>query len=63
MDLAEPAGPYQAGRQQVEIPSYQRYLAEFEEMLRAVREDKPLSVTPTEDLIVQETLVRASDMA
>ena len=50
-------------RQEVELPPYERYLAEFEEMLTAVREDKPLSVTPTEDLIVQETLVRASDMA
>ena len=63
IDLAEQAGPYQAGRQEVELPPYERYLAEFEEMLTAVREDKPLSVTPTEDLIVQETLVRASDMA
>ncbi len=63
IDLAEPAGPYQAGRQQVDLPPFQRYLAEFDEMLTAVREDKPLSVTPSEDLIVQETLVRASDMA
>ena len=63
MDLAEAAGPYQAGRQQVDLPPFQRYLAEFDEMLTAVREDKPLSVTPAEDLIVQETLVRASDMA
>ena len=63
MDLAEAAGPYKAGRQVVDLPPYQRYLGEFEEMLTAVRENKPLPVTPAEDLIVQETLVRASDMA
>ena len=63
IDLAEQAGPYSAGRQEVNLPSYERYLGEFAEMLHSVRDSKPLSVNSREDLIVHETLVRASGMA
>lgn len=62
MDLAEAAGPYRAGPQEVRLPAYRRYVGEFEELARAVRTGGRLGVTPEEDLLVQETLLRASQM-
>ncbi len=44
------------------MPAYRRYAPEFEELAKCIRSGKPLSVTPQEDLLVQETLVRACDM-
>lgn len=62
MDLAEAAGPYRAGPQEVALPAYRRYVGEFEELARAVRTGGRLGVTPEEDVLVQETLLRASQM-
>ena len=62
IDLAEAAGPYQARLQKVKLPPYERYVDDFKEMASAVRGEKPLSVSPRENLLVQETLIRASQM-
>jgi predicted dehydrogenase len=59
IDLAKPAGPYKAGVQTVALPKYQRYVPELAELAACVRSGNPLSVTQEEDLLVQETLVRA----
>jgi predicted dehydrogenase len=62
LDLAKAAGPYGAGRQSVKLPPYERYVDDFAELEQAVRLGRPLSVTPAEELVVQETLLRASGM-
>jgi len=59
IDLAKAAGPYSAGSQSVELPPYRRYVGEFNELADAIRNGKSLSVTPEQELMVQETLVRA----
>jgi predicted dehydrogenase len=62
MDLQKAAGPYKAGFHQVSLPPFERYKGDFAELLECVRTGKPLSVTLDEDLLVQEALLRASDM-
>ncbi len=62
MDLAKPAGPYQKGSQKVPMPTYRRYEGDFTELTAAVRGEQVLSVTLDVELLVQETLLRVSDM-
>jgi predicted dehydrogenase len=62
IDLAKPAGPYQAKSQQVSLPAYRRYVDDFVELATAIRSRKPLSVSLQEELLVEETLLRASHM-
>ena len=62
IDLAKPAGPYEARTQTVKLPAFRRYVGDFAELAEAVRAKRPLAVTPEEDLLVQETLLRASEM-
>jgi predicted dehydrogenase len=61
-DLVKAAGPYQAGRQEVPVAKFERYVGDFIELARCLRTGEPLGVTLEEDLDVQETLLRASDM-
>jgi len=62
IDLAKPAGPYRAKTQTIELPPFRRYVGDFAELAAAVRAKRPLAITPEEDLLVQETLLRASEM-
>ena len=62
LELLKAQGPYQAGLQSVPMPQYQRYIEDFAEFARAIRGDKPLGVSLDEELLVQETLLRASGM-
>ncbi len=62
IDLAKPTGPYQSKSQQVALPAYRRYVDDFAELALAIRARKPLSVSLNEELLVQETLLRASGM-
>ena len=62
IDLAKAAGPYQARTQTVQLAPFRRYVGDFAELAEAVRLQRPLAVTPEEDLLVQETLLRASEM-
>ena len=61
IDLNSASGPYQAGAQRLSY-SYTRYVDDFVELAAAVRGERKLQVTPGEDLLVQETLLRASGM-
>jgi predicted dehydrogenase len=61
VDLSAAAGPYQAGPQ-TKTFAYTRYTGDFAELAAAVRGEGRLSVTPEEDLLVEETLLRASAM-
>jgi predicted dehydrogenase len=62
LELGSPAGPYHEGIQLVSLPAYRRYEGDFAELAAAVRGEKPLSVSLDQELLVAETLLRASDM-
>ena len=62
LDLAQSAGPYQRGPQDVPRAPYRRYVGDIEERAASITAGKPLAVTPEEDLNVHEALLRASDM-
>ncbi|MBI5799612.1 MAG: Gfo/Idh/MocA family oxidoreductase [Verrucomicrobia bacterium] len=62
VDLAKEAGPYKKGSQVISFPRYERYAPEFAELAACVRTGKPLGVTPEEDALVQEALLKASGM-
>jgi predicted dehydrogenase len=59
IDLAKAAGPYRTGVNRVSLPAYRRYVDDFAELARAVRNGKPLAVTPEQDLLVHEALMQA----
>jgi predicted dehydrogenase len=61
IDLNSASGPYKAGAQTLSY-SYTRYVDDFVELAAAVRGEGKLPITPEEDLLVQETLLRASGM-
>lgn len=62
VDLAQEAGPYKKGSQVINFPPYARYVPEFAELAACVRAGKPLAVTPEEDELVHEALLKASGM-
>jgi predicted dehydrogenase len=59
IDLAEPAGPYQRGRQRVDLPPYARYQGDFVELAALIRGERPPAVSLDEELLTHETLLRA----
>jgi predicted dehydrogenase len=63
IELANAAGPYKKGKQQVPMPEYKRYVDDLAEMAAAVRGQKKLSASLEDELLVQETLLRASGMS
>lgn len=46
----------------MKLPAYPRYVPELAEFAGAVRAGTALAVTPEEDLVVQESLMRACSM-
>jgi predicted dehydrogenase len=63
IELANAAGPYKKGRQQLPMPEYKRYVDDLVELAAAVRGQKKLTASLDDELLVQETLLRASGMA
>jgi predicted dehydrogenase len=63
IDLSSAAGPYRAGVQKFEYPDFRQFVQDFSDLAAAVRGERKLPFTPEEDLLVQETLLRASGMA
>jgi predicted dehydrogenase len=63
LDLAEAAGPYPKGPHAVPLPTYERYVADFQELAAAVRGEATLSVSLDEELLVGETVLHACGMA
>jgi len=61
-NMHKAAGPYAAGRHEVKLPKYQRYVNDMKELAAAVRGDRPIGVNFREDLIVQEAVIAASAM-
>jgi len=62
VELGKAAGPYTAGKQEVKLPAYRRYVDEFAEMAAVIRAGKALPFSAEEELNVQETLLRACEM-
>jgi predicted dehydrogenase len=53
-------GPYKAGWQQIELPPQPRFIGDFKELARAIKSGQPLKLSYDHELILQETLLRAS---
>ncbi len=62
LDLRNPAGPYPAGRQEIPVPRYERYVDEFNALADAIQGGPPLAVSADVELDIQEALMRACDM-
>ena len=62
LDLARAAGPYPAGRSTPKMPPYNRYADDFAELAATVSAGRPLSIAPADELLVEETLLRACGM-
>jgi len=60
-DFAKSTGPYQKGLQTIPL-TYSRYGDDFVELAAAVRGEKRLSVSLDDELVIHETVLRASDM-
>jgi predicted dehydrogenase len=61
-EFVKAAGPYHKGTQTIRLPEYRRHAADFAALAAAVRGQSALSVTPEEELAVQETLLKACGM-
>jgi predicted dehydrogenase len=62
-DLTTAAGPYKKGPQEIPLPPYKRYVDDFIELAAAVRGERQLTASLDEELLVAETILRASGMA
>ncbi len=58
--MRRPQGPYKAGWQQINLPPQPRFIADFAELARALKTDAPLKHSYDHELLLQETLLRAS---
>lgn len=62
LDLTQAAGPHPAGRSEIVVPPYQRYVDEFKALAAAIREGTPLPVTPAVEERIQSVLMQACRM-
>ena len=58
--MREARGPYQQGWQTVDLGTQPRYTADFVELARALKTKTPLNFSYDHELLVHETLLRAS---
>jgi predicted dehydrogenase len=63
VSMREAKGPYKAGWQEVEMPNQPRYIGDFKELARALLGKEPLKYSYDHELLVHETLLRASGEA
>lgn len=63
LELAEAAGPYARGRQEVPLPAYRRYVDEFRDLAAAIRGARPLPVSLEQELAIQAALMLACGVA
>lgn len=62
LELVEASGPYAAGRHEVPLPPYERYVDDFANLAAALRGEANLPVSPEEEVLVQEVVLRCSGM-
>jgi predicted dehydrogenase len=60
--LSKDVGPYKAGANVVKLEPYQRYVGDFAELAAAVRGERKLGVTPKEEMLVHDAILKASGM-
>jgi predicted dehydrogenase len=60
--LLKPHGKYKKGYQSVEFPRYPRYVDDIKDLAGMIRGEWENRFSPSHDLAVQETLLRASGM-
>jgi predicted dehydrogenase len=53
-------GPYKAGWQQIELKPQPRFIGDFQELARALKSGQPLKLSYDHELVLHETLLRAS---
>jgi hypothetical protein len=53
-------GQYKAGWQQIELPPQPRFIGDFKELARALKSGQPLKLSYEHELVLHETLLRAS---
>ena len=58
--LRKAQGPFKAGTQDVTFPPQPRFVADFQELARALKTGEPLKHSYDHELLLQETLLRAS---
>jgi predicted dehydrogenase len=60
IQLREARGPYQRGAQEIKLPPQPRFIRDFEELARSIQSATPLRYSYDHELLLQETLLRAS---
>ena len=58
--MREAKGPYQKGSQEIKLPPQPRFIKDFEELARAIKSGTPLRYSYDHELLLHETLLRAS---
>jgi len=53
-------GPYKAGWQDITLPPQPRFVGDFRELARAIKSGQPLKLSYEHELLLHETLLRAS---
>lgn len=53
-------GPYKAGWQDITLPPQPRFIGDFKELARAIKSGQPLRLSYDHELLLHETLLRAS---
>lgn len=53
-------GPYKSGWQEIELPPQPRFVGDFKELARALKSGQPLKLSWDHELLLHETLLRAS---
>jgi predicted dehydrogenase len=60
VSMREARGPYRPGWQDIEMASQPRYVGDFRDLARAIKSGTPLKYSYDYELVVEETVLRAS---
>lgn len=60
VNMRKPRGPYKAGWQDIALKPQPRFIGDFKELARAIQSGQPLKQSYDHELLLQETLLRAS---
>jgi predicted dehydrogenase len=58
--MRKPQGSYAAGWQDINLPPQPRFVGDFKELARAIKSEQPLKLSYDHELLLHETLLRAS---
>ncbi len=61
--LSQPRDAYRKGYQEITFPKYTRYVGDAADMARIIRGEKKSDFSYAHDLVVQETVIKASNVA